>query len=83
MVYTRTMIDEIAPNIFVKVEVNTRYRVCERKHTYKNGGEARESAERSSRYTHETIVAYKCGYCSCWHIGHVKPRSDGTGHQAA
>jgi hypothetical protein len=64
------MYDEILPGIFVKVEVNTKYRVCERKYTYKNQTEATESAERSSTITGEQITAYRCRVCSCWHIGH-------------
>lgn len=64
------MYDEIAPGIFVKVEVNTKYRVCERKHVYRNQTEAKESAEHSSVASGEAIVAYKCRFCSCWHIGH-------------
>lgn len=64
--------EKISDGIFVKVEVNTRYRVCERKHVYRNQAEAQESADRSSRASGEDIQPYKCGICSCWHIGHAK-----------
>lgn len=66
------MFDEILPGIFVKVEINTKYRVCERKYVYKNETEARESARHSSDVSSENIAAYRCGVCSCWHIGHAR-----------
>lgn len=63
---------KIADGIFVRVEPNTSYRVCERKYVYRNKAEAQESAANSSAHTHEDIEAYKCGFCSCWHIGHKR-----------
>ena len=36
--------------------------------------EASRRAQNASRRTDERIAAYRCQQCSCWHIGHTKPR---------
>jgi hypothetical protein len=46
---------------------------CLCKTAYYREGRARIAAARASKRTGEEIVAYRCRYCSQWHIGHKRP----------
>jgi hypothetical protein len=43
---------------------------CERKKRYDHESHAKLVAANARYRTHDVIAAYKCPYCSGWHIGH-------------
>ena len=61
--------EEIAPGIFLKMP-NLRARACDKKRVYNNQSHAESAAIDVGRRTGEELNAYKCKFCSCWHIGH-------------
>ena len=47
-----------------------RYHGCLRKHRCHSQAEAAQRAEEASLLAGELITAYKCEYCTWWHVGH-------------
>ena len=43
--------------------------VCSHKRSYSTPAEARAVAKAMRRRTNSRIVAYRCRYCTFWHIG--------------
>lgn len=69
---------EIAEGIFVKVEKKTGKELhCHSKKVYKNFNEATIAAYNTSKKINESLSAYKCNWCSCYHIGHDYSDAEG------
>jgi hypothetical protein len=51
-----------------------RRKQCERKYPYPSEVAAKRDAFRLRQSTHEWIDAYRCEFCSQWHVGHVPKR---------
>lgn len=58
---------------------------CGKKKDFKSRREAEEAAARVGRQSLGYVHAYRCRFCSCWHIGHArannskKPKNKGRG----
>lgn len=67
---------QFGDNIFVKINKKEKVkRGCTGKKVYENRDHAYFSALHRSAEIGEELEAYRCRWCSCWHIGHANPSS--------